>query len=350
MIWSDLRAHAPQVEMFRRALQRGRVAHAYLFLGPAGVGKRLVAQRIAQSLFCSRCDDIELDACGDCPPCRQMQAGTHADFLTVGLPEGKRELPIAAFLGPEDRRGREGLLHDLSLRPMTATRRIAVIDDADRMNEESANALLKTLEEPPSGSILFLISPAADPLLPTIRSRCQPLHFAPLAVQDVVDLLVAQGLVADAASARDVARLSEGSLDTARQLLEPQLRALREVIHTALAAGRLDPVETAQQSLKAIEALGGGSSGQRAAAGWLVRFAVDLFRQVFDETGEPAESVQRLRQHFPPDDAATADRLTFALERSLAAETQLAQMTPVPLCVESLFHDMARIFRGGPLG
>ncbi|MFT3772273.1 MAG: hypothetical protein QM820_43285 [Minicystis sp.] len=85
------------------------------------------------------------------------------------------------MVGAPDRRGREGLCHDLSLRPMSANRKVAIIDDADRMNEESANALLKTLEEPPAGSILFLITPSIEPILPTIRSRCQPIRFGPLA-------------------------------------------------------------------------------------------------------------------------------------------------------------------------
>jgi DNA polymerase-3 subunit delta' len=136
-----------------------------VFVGPDGVGKRLVAKGIAQCLFCQRVSDEQLDACGACAACRQVLADTHPDLLTVGCPEGKRELPIALIAGEGERRGREGLLHDLSLRPMSATRRIAIIDDADTMNEESANALLKTLEEPPPGSLLFLISPSLDALL-----------------------------------------------------------------------------------------------------------------------------------------------------------------------------------------
>ena len=166
MIWEKIRGHTHQVDMFRRAAGRGRLSHAYLFVGPEGIGKRMFARALAQCLFCDRFDDTQLEACGECPACRQMLAGTHPDFLTVCVPDGKSELPIDLLAGPIDRRGREGLCYDLSLRPMSANRKVAVIDDTDRMNDESANSLLKTLEEPPIDSTLILISTNPDSLLP----------------------------------------------------------------------------------------------------------------------------------------------------------------------------------------
>jgi DNA polymerase-3 subunit delta' len=346
MIWTDLRGHAASVEMFRRAVQRGRMAHAYLLVGPSGIGKRLVATRIAQALFCERHPDAELDACGVCGPCKQVQAGTHPDLLMLGLPEGKKELPMAALVGTEERRGREGLLYELSLRPMSAARRIAIIDDADRLSEESANALLKTLEEPPPGSVLFLLTPSSDLLLPTIRSRCQPLVFSPLAVEDVAALLLAHECTTDRQAAEEAARLSGGSLDTARQLLAPELRQLRELLHAVLSNPRFSPVETARQVLSALEELGGGTAGQREYAAWLLRFAVDFFRQVFAPTENVSAPIAQFRRAFPLDDPRTADQATLALERTLRAEEELQQLLPPPLCLESYFHDLGRIFRG----
>lgn len=345
MIWHDFRGHREQIDMFRRAVQRNRTAHASLFVGPKGVGKHQAARRIAQSLFCPNVPDEELDACGECPSCKQVQAGVHPDLLTVGLPDGKKEIPIALFVGEDERRGREGLCRDLSLRPMTASRRIAIIDDADRMNEESANALLKTLEEPPEGAILFLISASTDALLPTIRSRCQPLHFSALHQKDVAELLLALGWESDAAAAEAVARMSDGSLDLARRLLEPGLRALRDDLQEALAIEPFNSVETSKRLIKSIEDLGGGTSGQREHASWLIRFAVDFFRCALT-VADAQESSNRFLRRYSSDDPRILDRLTDVLDRTLQSETHLQQSMPVPLCVESLFHDIGRILRG----
>jgi DNA polymerase-3 subunit delta' len=345
MIWEDLRGHREQLEMFRRAVQRNRTAHACLFVGPKGVGKNLVARRISQCLFCPNVPDEELDACGTCSSCKQVQAGVHPDLLMVGLPEGKKELPIALFVGEDEKRGREGLCRELSLRPMSAPRRIAIIDDADRMNEESANALLKTLEEPPEGSILFLIASSTDALLPTIRSRVQPLHFSALTQEDIADLATSLGWEADPAAAAEVARMSDGSMDLARRLLEPGLRALRDDLHEAMAIEPFNAIETSKRLIKSIEDLGGGTAGQRDHATWLIRFAVDFFRQAL-VSGDSGKSHNRFLWRYSSDDPLMADRLAEVLDRTLESEQRLQQSMPVPLCLEALFHDIGRVLRG----
>jgi DNA polymerase-3 subunit delta' len=348
MVWSTLRGHAAQVDMFRRAVQRGRAAHAYVLVGPDGVGKRYVARGIAQSLFCERIPDAQLDACGECPACKQVRAGTHPDLLTVACPEGKRELPIELIAGSTENRGREGLCRDLALRPMSATRRIALIDDADTMNEESANALLKTLEEPPPGSILFLISPSLDALLPTIRSRCQPLHFAALSERDVAELLVELGLEADPAAARLVAALSEGSLATARQLLDPELRKLRDALYEHFAAAEFRSLETAAALVALIEELGSDSASHRRHAAWLLRFAVSWCREGLRQlaAGDVADAGVQTLVARCGDPLEAADRLAAALDRCVLADLHLQQIMPVPLCLEGLCDDLARIQRG----
>jgi len=336
--------------MFRRAVQRGRAAHAYVFVGPDGVGKRLVARNIAQCLFCERIPDAQLDACGECPSCKQVRAGTHPDLLTVACPEGKRELPIDLISGSRENRGREGLCRDLALRPMSASRRIAIIDDADKMNEESANALLKTLEEPPPGSILFLISPGIDALLPTIRSRCQPIHFSPLSEGDLAELLVQLELESDPAAAQAVAELSEGSLATARQLLDPELRKLRDAVHEHLSGAEFQSLETADAFVALVEELSSDTAAQRQNAGWLLRFAVSWYRTALQQVAtlnesEPCEPVRRfLTRCGNPLEAA--ERLAAMLDRCVLADLHLQQMMPVSLCLEGLCDDLARIDRG----
>ena len=354
MIWEHVRGHADQVEMFRRAVRRNRWSQAYLFVGPDGIGKRLFAKTLAQCLFCQQVGDEELDACGECSSCRQMQAGSHPDYLTVGLPEGKSILPIKAFVGDDENRGREGLCYEITLRPMAGDRRVAVIDDANAMNQEAANALLKTLEEPPPFATIILIAHNADGLLPTIRSRCQQVRFAPLPTDEVAELLMSQGLVEDGAEAKAIAGLSDGSLATAAQLLDPGLRELRETLFTGLAAPpqRLSGLALSKSLLESLDKLGSDTAAQRQIAQWLVRFGVDFYRRAMRRLSGSAEGseIPQVEQFAARQDPAAAEdleRIGTLLERLYAAESQLQRSTPVPLCLEGLFDDMARMNRPG---
>jgi len=245
MAWTTLLGHTREITRLRQSAAGDRLAHAYAFVGPSGIGKRRFAFELAQCLLCDRRRDADLDACGECSSCLQVTARTHPDLLTVELPEGKSELPLKLFIGEKETRGKEGLCHDLSLKPMSSRRRVAIIDAAESMHEEASNALLKTLEEPPPNSILILISAGVDHLLPTILSRCQMLSFQPLAPAEVSQLLIREGLATDPGEAAQVARLCDGSLETARQLLNPELRALRDELHKLLAANPFRSVQIA---------------------------------------------------------------------------------------------------------
>ena len=357
MVWERIRGHAEQVEMFRRAIVRGRLSHAYLFAGPEGVGKRLFARTLAQCLFCERrATSTDLAACGVCPSCRQMQAGTHPDYLTVGPPPGKSVLPIDVFVGPPDRRGREGLCHDLSLRPMASQRRIAVIDDAHLMNAESANALLKTLEEPPPFASLFLIAANADLILPTIRSRCQLVRFAALPERDAAELLVDLEWVETPDEAAAVAAMCEGSLAVAAQLIEPKLRSLRETIYAGLSTQPYNSLALAKGAVAGLEELGGDSPTQRRHAIWLIRFVVEFYREALKRltgtasaAGTGSAPVDQFLSSLPADATLAAERLVELIDRALHAEVQIQRMTPVPLCLEAMFDSLGRLQRGPAL-
>ena len=350
MIWQALRGHTRQIEMFRRAVQRDRLAHGFLFVGPPGIGKRKFAKLVAQCLFCTQRTPDQLDACGTCPSCKQVQAGSHPDLLVVQRPEGKQELPIDLLIGPPERRGREGLCHDLALRPMTASRRVAIIDDAHTMNDASANALLKTLEEPPAGALLFLIAPESESILPTIRSRCQPILFSPLSPEDITELLIEQGIEADRSQATAMAALCEGSLETAAQLQSPELRAIRSSVYRQLAQADFDSLGSCKHFLTTLEEQGKDPATQRKAALWLVRFAADFYRRLLGagllSSPEEAASVTSTLSRFGSDDATALDRWSLMLDRCLETETQLLESMPVPLCMDSFCHDLGRIGRG----
>lgn len=177
---ADVVGHAQQIEFLRKAARGGRLAHALLLGGPPGIGKRRIADAFAALLLCDEKGD---DACGKCAGCRQFAAGSHPDVMVVTLPRDKREIPID--------RARE-LNQFLRLQPLRGGRKLAIVDDAHLLNLPAQNALLKGLEEPPQGSLVILVAHNPDALLPTIRSRCQRLLFAPLGNDEVVEVLKRQ--------------------------------------------------------------------------------------------------------------------------------------------------------------
>ncbi len=219
--------HDQAVERFRRSIRAGRLASTYLLVGPSGIGKRTFAFSVARALLCTRSDDSQLESCGECDSCRLFAAENHPDFDLVQLPEGKRSLPVELFIGDREHRNRAGLCHSLSLKPQLAGRRVAVIDDADRLTIESSNALLKTLEEPPEGALLMLIATSRARLLTTILSRSQVVRFDPLPAEEVAALLQQHEAVSSQEEATELANLSGGSVETAMMMADGEVAAAR---------------------------------------------------------------------------------------------------------------------------
>ena len=182
----------------RNALTHGRLAHAYLFVGPEGVGKKLTALTLAKAMNCQD-PPRPGDCCERCPSCLKVNSQNHADVIVVEA--------AGDVLKIEQVRN---LQKRLSYKPLEGGRRACLIDPADKMNEAAANALLKTLEEPPEGTYLFLITAKPHQLLPTILSRCQWVKFKPLAVGHLVAILKETGNLEEE-KAHFCASLSGGS-------------------------------------------------------------------------------------------------------------------------------------------
>ena len=178
--WDDLIGKDHLRQWIAAAIGRGRLAGSYLLVGPPGVGKTTLALLIARTLFCQRQPPTAMAPCGVCPSCIQVAAGTHPDLNQVAKPKDRATIPLESLIGPKEARMSTGFCHDVRMRPISARRRVAILHDADALNEEGANCLLKTIEEPPGGALVMLIGTSEQKQLPTVRSRCRVLRVGPL--------------------------------------------------------------------------------------------------------------------------------------------------------------------------
>lgn len=308
------RAYAQAVE----ALAAGRLAHGLLFSGPAGLGQREVAEKLAQRVLCLSPRGDE--ACGSCRSCTLYQSRSQSDPVEIrpdgslALPHGRPGHPDALFVGfaMNEKTGKprqelsieqiRTLSAQLSLTPQYGEARVALIDPADALNTSASNALLKTLEEPQPGRYLWLI--AADPtrLPATIRSRCQKLEFRLPPREEALAWLHASGHSKSAEEALDAARghpglaalwLADGSLDLRREVME-DLRALSQ--------GRASATATAQR-WNADESLM-----------LRLRFAADLALEAAGRLTDPART-RRLAAWF-----AAANRSRDLLRTTVRAD------------------------------
>jgi DNA polymerase III subunit delta' len=223
---SSVIGQARAIERLRSALRRGRLHHAYLFDGPEGVGKRTAALALAQALCCEAAPG---EGCGRCAPCRKIADGVHPDVVAFRVfdDEGK-------IKGQTDRM--RDLIGAVGYPPHEASVRLVLIDPADELIREAANAFLKTLEEPPPRNHFVLVASAPARLPSTIRSRCERIAFAPLPAALVAERLVAEH-GADPQAAATAAALSGGSLARAAEVVSAgDLAARRDRAARLLAA------------------------------------------------------------------------------------------------------------------
>lgn len=343
--WEQLKGHDEQRELFRRSVRRGRLSHAYVLAGPEGIGKREFARLLARSIFCRNHEFADLQTCGECRACRAFEVNAWPDYLEIGVPSGKNEIPISLIAGEEGKRGHEGLCYELAMAPQASERRVAVINDAGKLNAASANALLKTLEEPPAESLILLVCDNPDTLLPTIRSRCQIVRFFPLGKDDVRSILVAESLVESEDEAIAVANLCEGSLETARQLLHPELRKLKSSMAEQFRQmDAMKPLDVAAAVTEGLEEMSSGTAEQRQNAQWLLRFLADAIRDRLQALAR-GDLADPLTQRLGARNGV--DLLAPLLARTIVASRQIDGSSPVRLVLEALFDDVARMFRKG---
>jgi len=307
--FADVLGQEAAKRLLGAALRGGRLAHAYLFHGPSGVGKTTLARSLFRAALCPRSPG---EGCGACPTCARVDRRAHADVHELLVPEGKRSIPV------EDVRA---LIAETGRKPVEGALRFFLVDDAHRLGEESANALLKTLEEPPAGTVLVLTALRREAVLRTVASRCQGVRFFRLPEAEVEKALLDRRVAPDAAAARSAARLAEGSLGDAETLVRGGWLGARGEIAEALVAAAVarEPFAGARRLLAAAAALAGESKSREEKRDGL-RTALRLSGALLRDAAlaavlpDPA-SVRRLL----PDLASASDRLARALGADGAA-------------------------------
>ncbi len=221
--FEDYIARPALISQLRSTFGSGRVYHAYIFAGPEGTGKRSMARTCAQALFCT--DDEKNRPCGKCPGCSQFREG-HPDVYELRVPDGKKQIPV------DDVRT---LIGSLSDRAFSGGRRVIFIDQADMLGIPGQNALLKTLEEPPQGTVFFLCVTSPNALLPTVVSRSQIVRFSPIDEDRLAQELAKRGM--ETKDAKWLSAYCEGSYGKALSCMNDEsLMELSKSVQKAYAA------------------------------------------------------------------------------------------------------------------
>jgi len=233
-MWKDIIGHEGQKQELKDCILTGRMPHAFLFAGPAGIGKTTVAHEFFRAVNCLAGRG---DSCGSCRSCLKACGHAHPDLVTVN--------PSKEWIVVEDVRG---AIAESGLRPYEARSRVIVVEPAERLNKASSNALLKTLEEPPEGTIIILVSHKPSLLLPTIVSRCRTVRFTP------VDASAFSKNAADQA----ILRLTSGAMGGLTTAEKEYVSKLREKVFEVIRGG--DPVSLVNKHLSDQDQGGGALS------------------------------------------------------------------------------------------
>lgn len=317
--------------LLERALASGQARHAYLFTGPAGVGKTTLALAFARALLCPRRAPGQGDACGECASCHKVIHNAHPD-LTIIEPlvvDGKQKHWITV----DQLRDAERLA---SLAPSEGDQRVIIIPMMARIKEMAANTLLKTLEEPPPGVTLMLIATEAGEVLPTILSRCQHVSLSPVA-PDIIARALRERWGMEPAEAERLAGLANGCVGwAARAHEQPDEARAREETLGRIAALASAP---ADERMRVAAALGPDNARARAtldlwALWWRDVTLAASGAQRLLTSGEPRRVAERVGRAMDP------ERARLFLEALLAAQATLDVNANPRLTMENLALDM----------
>ncbi|MBI5236043.1 MAG: DNA polymerase III subunit delta' [Deltaproteobacteria bacterium] len=241
---SEIIGHEREINALCASFKGNRFAHAYLFAGPDGVGKRMAARAYAAFLNCTAGLD---DSCGVCRSCVAVASGAHQNVIEIWPTDKDGDKDLNGLIKVDAIRDVQSRLRCR----IESGMKVVIVEAADRFMPQAANAFLKTLEEPPEATVIFLVTARPFALLPTVLSRCQRVNFAPLDVKKVVDYLVDKKSYPSSEAGLAV-RMSEGSISKAMAWLDDGQGMLR--LQLAEALGRLTG-QDADQALRLADEL-----------------------------------------------------------------------------------------------
>jgi DNA polymerase III subunit delta' len=340
MSWSRIRGHEHLIDAFTRAVARKRLAHAFLFVGPRGVGKGLFARELARALLCEAPPaHTILTACDRCDSCLLVSAGTHPDLFCVQRPDDKNEFPIDLM--------RE-LCAGFSLKTARGHGKIGIVEDVDDLNDAAANCFLKTLEEPPPRSVFILVGTDLGLQMATIQSRCQIVRFGALPESAVRDALRAQGIT-EVGKLDRLVRLSAGSPGQALALADDALWECRRVLLAGLTERRPDPMAMAHGFIEFAEDAGKDGALQRRRASLVLRLLIEALNDALNicvdapvrSCGPDEEALLRVLA-----ERASPETFIAMIERCLEAEVQLDRYIQLAVVSEGLMDALVQTMRG----
>ncbi len=360
MPWSEILNHRSALERFQKSIANNRLASTYLFVGKDGVGKHLFALKLAQALLCENSPE-PMTPCGTCPSCSQVKAKTHPDLILVSKPADKAFIPLEFFIGKAEHRRQTGLCHEIGLKPFRGGRKIAIINDADFLNIEGANALLKTLEEPPPHSVLILIGSSEQKQISTIVSRSQTVRFGQLTEQEVASILGSMTNLETTTPLEHLAAASGGSVARAVELADDETFQFRQSFLAAM--GSVDPGKDAfaGEVLAFVDAAGKDSAKKRSRLVMVGDFAIEFLRALIavslgTEIQQPealtnhvnaAVNLMQIRKSMSGQQIAEA--AGYSIERTIQLQSDVRTNATPANIVAPWFRDVARALHGEPL-
>lgn len=318
MPFNEILGQSNAVAILKKSLSSGKIAHAYLFAGNEGCGKRKTALALVEALFCGG-----TDGCGNCATCRKVAGLQHPDLQLVE--------PDGAFIKIDQIRE---LQRNLSFRPFEAPKKACIIEAADRLHPAAGNALLKTLEEPPGNAILILLTANVGGVLPTIVSRCQQLHFSSLAQESIEKVLLSSGISGD--SARMAASLADGSLKKAFDICGETTLDKRQMLLERLSSLSLQDINTLLSSAEEL-------AEDKDSATELLDILTSFLRDLLLISAGSDDIVNRdLRELVNREAARLApERIMERISHVFAARTALQRNVNPRLTLEVLFMRLA---------